>query len=231
MKLRSFNQGATPIVAFVNHANTPLGIDLDVLVKASQKFLDTRFVPIWGTPAKLIAAKKVPAGAWGMLFFDDADEANSLGYHDLTKDGLPYSKVFVKESLKDGEHISVTVSHELCEMLIDPAAQMWAQDTKTGTLYAYETSDAVEGGTFLVDGVPMQNFVFPAFFESFHKPGSVKLDYLGRLKRPFQTERDGYQITQRGGKITEVFGSVSKRKAFSREDRRGHRSGARVGKK
>ena len=105
----TFNQGLAPTIAYVNYAKTPLGVDLGNLVAASQKFIDTIFSPIWGAPAKLIRAEALPAGAWLMGFFDTADEAGALGYHDLSKDGLPVSKVFVKDTLKNGQPVKQVV--------------------------------------------------------------------------------------------------------------------------
>jgi hypothetical protein len=56
-----------------------------------------------------------------------ADTAGALGYHDLTHDGQPISKVFVKTTIKDGELVSVTACHELFEMVIDAIANLWAE--------------------------------------------------------------------------------------------------------
>jgi len=36
------------------------------------------------------------AGSWWLVFLDNSDQAGALAYHDLTNDGLPISKVFVK---------------------------------------------------------------------------------------------------------------------------------------
>src|SRR5580693_7852945 len=55
-----------------------------------------------------------------------------------------------------------------------------------GTWYAYETADAVEREAFDVNGIPMSNFVYPSWFEAFHKPKSTKFDYMGKCTRPFQ---------------------------------------------
>lgn len=224
MKRAAFNQGGTPTIAFVNLAKTPLGVDLPALVAACQKALDEKFTPVWNTPAKLIVADKLPANAWGMLFIDNADEAGALGYHDLTPNGLPSSKVFVQTTIEAGESVSVTTSHELFEMLIDPGIQLWA-DGGNGTLYAYEASDAVEETTFKLDGVELSNFVYPSFFEPFRKLGSVKFDQLGLVKRPLQTLKGGYQIVMKQGRQSQVFGSRRKEEHFRlREDRFLHRS-------
>jgi len=64
---------------------------------------------------------------WQFIYFDDADATGALGYHELTKDGQPVSKVFVKTTLADNELVSVTASHELFEMTIDPIANLWSE--------------------------------------------------------------------------------------------------------
>src|SRR5260221_7055143 len=153
----AFNQGAFPTIAFVNLATAPLGMNLAKLVSALDKQMQRDFVPIWGYPAKLYETKTAKADDWQVVFLDDADTANALGYHDITKDGQPVSKVFVKTTLEAGEKISVTASHELMEMLIDPGAQLWAQSAK-GRFYAYEMCDAVEDAEYEIDGVAVSNF-------------------------------------------------------------------------
>ena len=219
----AFNQGAVPQIACVNKATVNLGVTFKKLVSAMQKFMDQCFVPVWGAPAKLVAAKSVPAGAWAILFLDNADQADALGYHDLTKDGLPLSKVFVKTTLADGQKVSVTACHELAEMMIDPAINLWAE-APNGAFYAYEMSDAVEEEEFLVDGIAMSDFVYPAYFEGFRKPNSVQFDYLKKVRRPFQILKGGYAIVSKSGKTTQIFGSAAKGKRFGKEDRRQHRS-------
>lgn len=228
----AFNQGVTPTISFVNQATVPLGVDLTAMVAAFTKILEQPnigFVDVWGTPAKLVAAAEIVPQSWAMMFLDDADEANALGYHDLTPDGLPLSKVFVKTTLGAGEEVAVTASHELFEMLVDPAINMWAMHPN-GTMYAYEMSDAVEAEVFQIDGVPISDFVYPSYFEGFRQPGSVKFDYLGKVRRPFQILKGGYSIIHKGGRISQIFGSAEKAEAFAQEDRRMHRSEYRVEK-
>jgi hypothetical protein len=57
-----------------------------------------------------------------MVFLDDADQPGALAY--LTPDGLPQSKVFVKTTLENNDLVSVSASHELVEMLVDPATNL-----------------------------------------------------------------------------------------------------------
>ena len=72
--------------------------------------MSTHVAPVWGTPAKLIKSTDFVKDAWAMVFLDDADEPGALAYHDLTPDGLPLSKVFVKTTLDErrtGERVGL----------------------------------------------------------------------------------------------------------------------------
>ena len=223
-KFGAFNQGGVPTIACFNRASTPLGVDLDALIAAMQTFVDQYVAPVWGTPAKLVKSKDYLKGAWAMVFLDNADQPGALAYHDLTPDGMPQAKVFVRTTLDNHDLVSVSASHELVEMLVDPATNMMTTGPDANTMYAYESADPVEEQSFKVNGIPMTDFVYPAYFESFRTPGSVTFDRMKKVSRPFQILSGGYQIVFKNGKWSQVFGSKSKRKRFAREDRRGHRS-------
>ncbi|HUK24241.1 MAG TPA: hypothetical protein VLV49_06655 [Terriglobales bacterium] len=220
----AFNQGATPTIACFNQATTPLGVDLEALIAAMQEYVDKYVAPIWGTPAKLVKTTGFQSGAWAIVFLDDADAPGALAYHDLTPDGLPQAKVFVKTTLQNGDKVSVSASHELVEMLVDPAINLMTTGPDRQTIYGYESADPVEALSFPVQGIPMSDFVYPAYFETFHQPGSVQFDQMNQVNHPFQILSDGYQIIFKNGKWSQVFGSEAKQKSFAREDRRGHRS-------
>lgn len=227
----AFNQGGIPTIACFNKAVTPLGVDFSALVAAMQAFVDQHVAPVWGTPAKLVKSKGFVKSAWAIVFLDDADQPGALAYHDLTPDGLPVSKVFVRTTLKNHDPVSVSASHELVEMLVDPAINMMTTGPDPKAVYAYESADPVEALSFKVNGVPMTDFVYPAYFESFHKAGSVQFDRLKKVTKPFQILSGGYQIVFKNGKWRQVFGSASKKKRFALEDRRGHRSEQRTARK
>lgn len=222
----AFNQGERPIISMVNIAKTPLGLDFGKLANALQVYVSTHFVPRWGTPARVeaVPGKKVPDGTWGLVFADDADQPGALGYHELTDAGLPICYVFVRTSKQAGEQISVTASHEIAEMLVDPGINLWAQDPRTGIFWAYETADAVEATEFAIDGFPMSNFLYPSAFEGFRKAKSVQFDHLNKTTKPFQILKGGYSIVSRGGRPQSVFASERAGLKFSTEDRRMHRS-------
>jgi len=209
-------------IACVNKAKSPLGPSLRELTAALQKCYDQYFLPVWGYPVKLYNRKPRPSD-WRFIYFEDADAAGAEGYHDLTHSGQPVSKVFVRTSLDDNVPVSVTASHELFEMVLDPLANMWAQKNGRSS-YAYEACDPVEEDTFMVDGLQMSNFVHPSWFEPFKHPKGTKFDHLGKLTKPFGMTEGGYVIIKRDGHVVEHFGSPAKRKRFAKENRTGHRS-------
>ena len=225
--LGAFNVGEVPTIAVFDQATTALGVDLGTLIAAMQAYVDRSVVPVWSTPAHLVQTSDFQAGAWAMVFLDDADQPGALAYHDLTPDGWPLAKVFVRTAVQNGDLVSVAASHELVEMLVDPAINLMSTGPDAKTMYAYESADPVEQLSFPVNGIAMSDFVYPAYFEAFRKPGSTRFDHMGRVDRPFQILSGGYQIIFKDGKWSQVFGSKAKARDFAREDRRGHRSEAR----
>jgi hypothetical protein len=222
----AFNQGVIPTIAcFIDKTTkTPLGVELGALIAAMQLYVNQHVAPVWGAPAKLVKSTGFIKDAWAVVFLDNADQPGALAYHDLTPEGLPLSKVFVRTTINNGDLVSVSASHELVEMLVDPAINMMTTGPDPKATYAYESADPVEALTFNVNDIPMSDFVYPAYFEIFHKPGSVKFDHLDKVNKPFQILSGGYQIVFKNGKWTQIFASSTKKKQFAQEDRRGHRS-------
>ena len=228
----AFDQGQIPNISCLNLATQPLGVDFNPLIAALQEYINRFVAPVWGTPCNLEITAKIPTGSWAVVFLDDADVANALGYHDLTPDGFPLAKVFVESTKQDGGLVSVTAAHELVEMLVDPGVQMGAFGPKN-TWYAYETADAVEQESFEVQGIPLSNFVYPSWFEDFHKPNSIKFDQMALCSRPFEILKGGYMPVYVSGRWTQIFGSAAARKWFKktrhpRTARRGSRKKLRL---
>ncbi|WP_187435628.1 hypothetical protein [Bradyrhizobium hipponense] len=210
-------------IACINYAEPTIsGRKMSTLTAALQKCYDKHFLPVWGYPVDLYVTQKPKPTDWQLVYFDDASHKNMLGRHELTHRRQPISKIFVK-ALGE-EPISVAASHELFEMVLDPMANLWA-DKNRNTQYAYEVCDAVEEDSFPVNGLPMSNFVYPAWFEPFQHPRGTKFDHMGSLKAPFSMTEGGYVIKKvNGRRVIKAFGSPEKRRKFAKEDRRGHRS-------
>lgn len=220
-----------PKIAVFNRAKTPLGVPLADLIPALQRYVDECVAPVWGTPARLLKSRGFVKGAWAMVFLERAGDASTEGIHDLTPDGLPLAKVYVKTSLSNDDLVSVSASHELVEMLVDPALNLMTSGPDSRIMYSYESADPVEEITFNVNGIAMSDFVYPAYLETFHKPNSVQFDHAKKVHRPFQILSGGYQQIFKRGRWVDVSGSTAKEKRFAREDRRGHRTVQRAKKR
>src|ERR1051326_4131337 len=169
-------------IAIVNESTVLEDVEVHKIAKAIQIQVERDFLPIWGVNARITAVSKhhIPTDHWVLAFLDNADQADALGYHDVTPKGLPLGKAFVKPTIAEGSKISSTASHELLEMLGDPDINLVAElDNAKGDpkkFYAYELCDACEDDAFgyEIDGVLMSDFVFPAYFEGFRKPHSTQ---------------------------------------------------------
>ncbi len=120
-----------------------------------------------------------------------------MGYHDLTSEGLPIRKVFAASDLKAGTSWTVTASHELLEMLVDPniSLTVFVQNSNAaGILCAYEVCDACEDDSlgYRIDNVLLSEFVYPAWFESFRTESSTQFDPLNKIQKPFDLLVNGY---------------------------------------
>ena len=157
------------------------------------------FFPIWGIDADLTFVpqnNKPAAGAWWLTVFDDSDQANDLGYHDVTNEGLPIGKVFARSDLNNNSSWTVTASHELLEMLGDPEINMTIflqSDQTSGTLYAYEVCDACEADNYgyEIDGVLVSDFVFPVWFQP-SLTSAPQFDFRTQITAPLQLLPGGY---------------------------------------
>ena len=190
-------------ISLANQSTLFKDADLPALANALQLQVTRDFFPAWGVDAQIFytpSGKNPTASHWVIALLDDADQAGALGYHDITPAGMPLGKAFVRTTLADGGLVSVTVSHELMEMLGDPDVNLTAQlDTR---LYAYEVADAVENDT---DGYPIvipagwagagtsvtvSDFVLPSWFETFRTTGPF--DFRNLLTAPLQLRQGGY---------------------------------------
>jgi len=193
-------QTSTIQISVINESTVLSDTDVAPVVAALQKQVTNDFRPLWGTDAELtiVAKGNAPAtGTWWLVLLDDSDQANALGYHDLTSEGLPIGKVFAASDLKAGTSWTVTASHELLEMLGDPNINLtvFVESSNTaGVLYAYEVCDACEDDSlgYKIDNILLSDFVYPAWFESFHPEGSTQFDRDNKMENPFQLLAGGY---------------------------------------
>lgn len=186
-------------IAVINSSTVLNDGAVAAVVPPLQKQLDRDAGPAWGISATL---RFVPKGQkpavdeWWLVVLDNSDQAGALGYHDLTDNGLPLSKVFAGSDLTYKTSWTVTCSHELLEMLVDPDINLcvFVEGPIGARLYAYEVCDACESDQFGydIDGTLVSDFVFPAWFETFRAKGSTQFDYMKKIDTPFQLLADGY---------------------------------------
>lgn len=172
--------------------------DAAKVVAALQIQVNRDFAPVWGIDAavRYVGLKEKPLPTeWALVILDNSDQADALGYHDLTKAGLPIGKIFAKTDFQYGEQWSVTASHELLEMLADPAINLSVMvEGKDGSikLFGYEVCDACEADklAYKIGDVLVSDFVTPAWFETFRKTGPF--DFQNKIKKPFGLLPGGY---------------------------------------
>ena len=188
----------TITIAVLNESTVLTDAQVEPVVAALQKQVVNDFCPAWRLQPPLLKfmpkGQAAPAGAWQLVLLDNSDQAGALGYHDVTAEDLPLGKAFVGDDIKDGVSWSVTLSHELLEMLGDPFINLVVpvQTTaKKGRIYAYEACDATEDDSFgyMIDAVLVSDFVLPAWFI----PGaSGPYDYQNKLTAPLHLLPGGY---------------------------------------
>ncbi len=187
-------------IAVLNRSTVLADAEVQAIVPALQTQVRRDFAPVWGVDADLlfVAQSLEPApGSWWVAVLDDSDQAAALGYHDLTPEGLPIAKVFANSDLRFGYKWSVTCSHEILEMLVDPDIDLTAfvqSSETTGRLYAYEVADPCEADEYAykIDDTLVSDFVYPAWFEYFRAPGSTQFDYGNVMGSPFEILPGGY---------------------------------------
>lgn len=204
--------------------------DVETMTAAVQVQLDLHVAPIWDRlPATIQFYKDpnaVPAGSQVITFFDSPDQPGVLGWHSEDGGGEPYAKVFVSPVLDNGggildggsANVSVAsvLSHEACEMFVDPSINLWADGpmVQDGNRYSYEVCDPVESGMYpvtMLNGVKVfvSNFVTPRWFDLL-SPGEAQMDYMNQVNEPFKLASGGYCVVRNDqGEEQQIFAEVA----------------------
>jgi hypothetical protein len=184
-----------PQLAVINESTAIADADVQKMLPAFTQQWNKDLLPVWGVdPATFTfvpKSKKPASGAWWLVFLDDSDQANALAYHDLTNEGLPISKVFVKTILSAKESVSVGATHELCEMAVDPWLNSAYQDPK-GTFWAGEVADPVEDDQYgyKIGAILVTDFVTPNWFA--HQHATKAIDLKSHANAAFEVLSGGY---------------------------------------
>jgi hypothetical protein len=184
-----------PQIAVINESTAMGDTDAQKMLPAFTQQWNSDLRPVWGVDEATFTfvprGQQPAAGAWWMVFLDDSDQANALAYHDLTNEGLPISKVFVKTILADNASVSVGATHEMCEMAVDPWLNSAYQDLQ-GVFWAGEICDPVEDDHYgyKIGGVLVTDFVTPNWFG--HQHAQTQIDLKGHAATAFEVLSGGY---------------------------------------
>jgi len=182
-------------IAVLNESSAITDADVQKMIPAFEQQWNRDLGPIWGVnPATFTFVPKgqAPAsGTWWVVFLNDSDQADALAYHDLTNEGLPISKVFVKTLLDDKANIGVGATHEICEMAVDPWLNSASQDPQ-GVFWAGEICDPVEDDQYgyQIGDTLVTDFVTPNWFG--HKFARGPFDFKGHSRASFEVLSGGY---------------------------------------
>ena len=160
---------------------------------AVQKQVMRDFAPIWEIQATVDAfavLEDVPIGYWPVIIQKDIG-FNAAGIH-LDKDGQPFSLVQHEAGW------SMTVSHEVLEMLADPfgdrvIAGPSLHPQQDRVEYLVEVCDPSEdlAYSYTVNGITVSDFYTPHYFDPVKSTG-VRYGFGSGLKAPRQVLKGGY---------------------------------------
>lgn len=192
----------TITIAVVNQSTLLSNAAITASLPKLQIQIDRDFKPVWGVGATLTFPSGVPASTdWQLVILDDYASANELGYHEMTLSGMPIGYVFMDNAINNSIPWTVVASHEILEMIIDPATNLsvltesspYQQPGETW-LYAYEICDPVQDVSlaYSIDGYMVSDFVYPSWFQSFWSPFGTQFNYQNTIFFPFQLQSGGF---------------------------------------
>jgi len=154
---------------------------------AVQRQVVRDFAPVWGVAATVepfARLEQVPTGYWPIIVRDDLNDPSVLGLH-LDHHGQPLALVQATNIW------SVTVSHEVLEMLADPYGNRLIPggSLKPGqgvVEYLVEVADPVEAiaSAYSVSGVLVSDFVTPEYFTDPVAAAGATYSFTGAVERP-----------------------------------------------
>ena len=182
-------------LAVINESTAIASADVQTMIPAFSQQWNADLKSVWGIDSAtftFVPEGQAPAaGTWWVVFLDDSDQAGALAYHDLTNEGLPISKVFVKSIQADNSSVSVGATHELCEMAVDPWLNSAYQDPQ-GIFWAGEICDPVEDDQYgyQIGATLVTDFVTPNWFA--HQHALPTIDFKGHATAAFAVLSGGY---------------------------------------
>jgi hypothetical protein len=153
--------------------------------------------PLWGrtgTVTPFAHESQVPKGYWKVIIEDDIGQPGALGFH---TDELNQPIAYV--SAQDGhvDNVSVTVSHEVIETLLDPNGNRLVQnilhplDDSERVQMLLEGCDPSEAKSYTKQGNLVSDFYLPEWLDDSVTQGQ-KYTFLGAITHPRRIIAGGY---------------------------------------
>jgi hypothetical protein len=192
-KYRRYGKGDRTVtdIALVNQSTVVSDDEVFSWLPALQDYLNDDVRHFWGFDPVTLHLQPddvtFPPGVWRVDLTDHSAIMGDLGAHD-DDTGTPHAFVALADDIRYGSSITVTITHELAEMVVDPTTQR--EVTIDGVVYVVEVADPVEadsdGYPKQVNGVKIQcsNFVTPAYFNLPGGPQDGRFDMRGELTAP-----------------------------------------------
>lgn len=165
---------------------------LQQCVAALQQQVDNDLAPAWNVRADisvLAAGAVIPEGVLPLKIVDSL--AGPAGVH------ADYQGQLSAEAVND-DQLSITLSHELLEMLVDPSGTRFIQAVDIDPYsdgqqvnYLVEVCDPCDVYSYAIDGVQVSDFVLPSFYDP---KARGEVDFARFLARPL-TVRLGCYIS------------------------------------
>lgn len=184
-------------VALVSESEQINPSDLAEVAAALQKQATRDLVQFWDLKATVDAFPRledVPLGYWPIMVMDDIHTDGAAGVHE-DEQGQPFALVTADG---DRDVWSLTCSHEMIEMLVDPFGnRLIASDSPKAdqgrVQILVEACDPSEASEFAytVNGVRVSDFYSVRFFDPVAASG-VRYSFTGAISEPRQVLQGGY---------------------------------------
>ena len=207
-----------PAILIVNNSRLLTAADIVPTVSAINRQIEGDFAPLWNAPGTVYFGE-APEGAWRFSLQDSIDEANVLGYH-LDENGVVSAIIDVAACRQYGSDWRTCLGHEVLESLADPICNRVGVGSFAS--FIVECADPVEEDSYPLDGIPVTNFVLPAYFGW---DGS-RFDKMGLLSGPAPALRPGgYQMRLVNGAWQSTYGDrAAARPGYMADKRSGRRA-------
>jgi hypothetical protein len=204
---------------------------LATMAGAMSEQIQHDFAPAWQVKASVAAYPAAPAGTWAVHIQKQLDQPGALGYHtDNHLQPLAYVELTADWT--------VTVSHEVLEMLADPwgsrlhsaelpggvegnYAQFGLASAQDRVSYLLEVCDPCEATNYAVGGQRLSDFLLPSWYRTRPSP-ALTYSQAGGCDKPRQVADGGYvsfsaptgewfqAFNQRGQLTTKSLGKFNK---------------------